>query len=181
MSLFHDRWPWRKNAEGRTVLDLVPGWLRFALGAGLVLLALGGIMIRTAAHDPAVWHVDPFTAERTGKPNDAVAGPPPLLAAPADIVLDPVSGEAAALIARLHAVALGEPRVEVVAGGPEALHVTYVQRSALFGFPDYVSVRVEATDDGAALALWSRSRYGYSDMGVNRARLERWLAAIDLP
>jgi len=47
----------------------------------------------------------------------------------------------------------------------------------MFGWPDYISVRAVAVEGGAALAVWSRSRYGYSDMGVNRARVGRWLAA----
>jgi uncharacterized protein (DUF1499 family) len=29
------------------------------------------------------------------------------------------------------------------------------------------------------LIIWSRSVYGYSDMGVNRAHVVDWLAAVD--
>jgi len=29
------------------------------------------------------------------------------------------------------------------------------------------------------LIIWSRSVYGYSNMGVNRARVAGWLAALD--
>ncbi|MFD1808937.1 DUF1499 domain-containing protein [Gemmobacter lanyuensis] len=31
------------------------------------------------------------------------------------------------------------------------------------------------------MRLWSRARFGYSDFGVNRARAERWLAALTHP
>jgi uncharacterized protein (DUF1499 family) len=31
----------------------------------------------------------------------------------------------------------------------------------------------------SGLILWSRSIYGRSDFGVNRARLAAWLAALD--
>jgi len=31
----------------------------------------------------------------------------------------------------------------------------------------------------SGLILWSRSIYGRSDFGVNKARLEAWLAALD--
>jgi hypothetical protein len=37
---------------------------------------VGVIYIRTVGHDPALWHVDPVVAERSGRPNDAVAAPP---------------------------------------------------------------------------------------------------------
>ncbi|MEL6267324.1 MAG: DUF1499 domain-containing protein, partial [Pseudomonadota bacterium] len=66
--------------------------------------------------------------------------------------------------------------VEVVAGSAAEGFVTYVQTSRIVGFPDYVSAR---TVEGG-IAVWSRSRYGYSDLGVNRARVEDWLAAAGL-
>ncbi len=31
---------------------------------------------------------------------------------------------------------------------------------------------------GAALAVYGRARYGIRDFGVNRARIERWIAAL---
>jgi uncharacterized protein (DUF1499 family) len=79
---------------------------------------------------------------------------------------------------RLHAIATGEPRTEVVAGSPQEGHVTYVQRSLVFGFPDYISVRAMETEGGTALAVFSRARFGHSDLGVNRERVERWLEAL---
>jgi uncharacterized protein (DUF1499 family) len=57
--------------------------------------------------------------------------------------------------------------------------MTYVQRSRFWGFPDYVSVRaVDLGDGSSALAIFSRSRYGASDLGVNRARVDAWLARL---
>ena len=59
---------------------------------------------------------------------------------------------------------------------------TYVQRSAWMRFPDYISVRaLPAGDKRATLAVFSRSRYGASDLGVNAKRVSAWLAAIPLP
>ena len=52
----------------------------------------------------------------------------------------------------------------------------FVVRSALFGFPDLVSVKFLDLKGGkATLALYSRSVYGRSDLGVNRARSLAWL------
>ena len=79
----------------------------------------------------------------------------------------------------LDAAALAEPRTTRIAGDPADGFATYVQRSALWGFPDIVSARAVADADGARLALWSRSRFGYSDLGVNAARVARWRAAVD--
>lgn len=123
--------------------------------------------------DPADWHADPEDGARTGKPNDY------LVAEGGDrapLVLDAPPSDVAG---RLDFIAMGEPGVERLAGSPEEGHVTYVQRSRLIGFPDAVSVKVSAEGEGARVSVWSRSRFGHSDLGVNRARVERWLAALE--
>lgn len=137
-------------------------------------------MIRSAGHDPDVWHVDPTSTARTGKPNDALAAPVGTTRADPDIVLMPVQQPARELLASLDAAVRTEPRVKVVADSTDGGRITYVQRSAIIGFPDYISVTAVETEAGSGLILWSRARYGYSDLGVNRARLQRWLAAAGL-
>jgi hypothetical protein len=77
-------------------------------------------------------------------------------------------------MAQLAAVAEASPRVRLLAGSVEEGRMTWVARSALWGFPDYVTA--EAGPKG--LAVWSRLRFGRSDLGVNRARLEDWLARL---
>lgn len=72
-----------------------------------------------------------------------------------------------------------EPRITLVEEGREGRRLVYVQRSALFLFPDIVTVEILSLPEGASLAIFSRSRYGYSDLGANRERVERWLAALD--
>ena len=154
--------------------------IRRAAGLLVVLVCTGFLIIRGAGHDPDVWHVDPTNTVRTGKPNDALAAPVGTTRAEPDIVLTPLQKPARELLASLDAVARTEPRVKVVAGSTETGRITYVQRSAIFGFPDYISVTAVETEAGSGLILWSRSRYGYSDLGVNQARLQRWLAAAGL-
>ena len=53
-------------------------------------------------------------------------------------------------------------------------------RSRVWGFPDYVSVRVLPGDaEGTStLAILSRLRFGRSDVGVNAARMQTWLAEV---
>jgi uncharacterized protein (DUF1499 family) len=47
------------------------------------------------------------------------------------------------------------------------------------GFPDTIVVRFLDLPDGrSTLAIYSRSRFGESDFGVNHARLERWLGKL---
>ena len=150
-------------------------------------LALGGLVVgvlavavwmRAVPDDPAVWHVDPRAAERTGRPNDWLLAPEGLTTAAPDAIaaVHPVPpGE---LMARFDAVAMQAPRTRRIAGGPEALTATYVQRSRIFGFPDYVSVRALTAAGGSALVVWSRSRYGHGDLGVNRSRVEAWASAV---
>jgi uncharacterized protein (DUF1499 family) len=148
----------------RIVLPLV-------LVAGAVTVAGAGY-VRLAPIEPAEWHADPETAPSTGRPNEwrAAEGgdvPPLRLDAPPR-----------AVAAAFDAVALGEPGVTRLAGDPEEGHATYVARSRFVGFPDLVSMRAVAEGEGTRLSVWSRSRWGYSDMGVNRARLEDWLDRV---
>lgn len=54
-----------------------------------------------------------------------------------------------------------------------------MQRTPLLGFPDTIDVLyVDLPDGRSSLALYSRSKLGYRDLGANRARLERWLAHL---
>lgn len=143
--------------------------MRWLLGTALVLLAAGLVYFRVAPSDPARWHVDPVTAPDPGKGHARLAPPeaPVFEMPPAD------------LMARLDAIALSDPRVVRLAGRVEEGFVTYVARSRLFGFPDYVSVRTMPAGDGrSTLAIFSRQRFGREDLGVNDARLRRWLSAL---
>ncbi|ARE39661.1 hypothetical protein RGUI_1520 [Rhodovulum sp. P5] len=140
----------------------------------VVATAAGAVYFRRVADDPTVWHVDPLTATKPDSPNAALIRPAggdgtaPVFAVP------PLE-----LAAAIDDFALGEGRTKRIAGTPAELWMTYVQRSALFGFPDYISVRVLPEGEGATYAAFSRSRYGHSDMGVNASRLARWQAALE--
>ncbi len=139
----------------------------FALGIGLMAY------IRLAPSDPARWHEDPRLVTRPATPNFHLirmvggdAMPQVLQMRPAD------------LARRVDEVARADG-ADLIAGSVEAGHMTYLSRSRLMGYPDYTSVLIEPAGDGAMLLAFARSRFGHSDMGVNRARLERWLAALN--
>ena len=62
---------------------------------------------------------------------------------------------------------------------PGRLQAHYVTRSAVFNFPDLITVQVTPDTPGTSfLIMYSRSVYGRSDFGVNHKRVETWLAAI---
>ncbi|MBK5932810.1 uncharacterized protein (DUF1499 family) [Rhodovulum imhoffii] len=152
----------------------VLGLVGVALIALIALGLLGGaVYVRAARDDPARWHADPEMAVRPVSPNafliraDTGDMAPPVFPVPPSVLAQAVAD-----------VALGEPRTVLLAGAPEDLHMTFVQRSALWRFPDYISVRVGATPDGASLSAFSRSRFGRSDLGVNEARMIRWLEVL---
>ena len=155
-------------------------WIWWSAGFLVVLGMAGLIGVRSAKHDPALWHVDPADTAPTNKPNTALAAPVGSTRIEPDIVLKATTKTSVELLAALDGVARSEPRVEVLAGDIGSGMITYVQRSTIVGFPDYISVSAVETPAGNSLILWSRSRYGHSDFGVNRARLERWLEAAGL-
>lgn len=149
------------------------------LGALLVAAVAGALFMRLVGDDPVVWHVDPTTAQRTGYPNDYLVAPEGVTAAAPDELAQVYALSPQDLLQRFDAVALAETRTRRVAGSPAEAWVTYVQRSRVFGFPDYISVRAVEFPGGAALVVWSRSRFGFGDFGVNRARVEDWMAKLD--
>jgi uncharacterized protein (DUF1499 family) len=72
-----------------------------------------------------------------------------------------------------------EPRVVEVTADMRAGHFVYVVHTPLLGFPDIVTVEFVALGvDRSGIAVFSRSRYGRSDFGANRRRVERWLALL---
>jgi len=119
------------------------------------------------------------TLTRRAHPTDALAAPPGFGSAPADMETPrfPVAPErlAALLVAALGA----EPDLTRVDDGGDPFHLRFVQRSRVMRFPDTIDLRVMPAEGGrSSLAIYSRSQLGQADFGVNRARVERWLAAI---
>jgi len=94
---------------------------------------------------------------------------PPVFPHPADKVRDAW----AAMIA-------DEPRVTQTAADDRALQYEYVQRTPVLRFPDDIAVRFAPLDEASSTVLiYSRSRYGYSDLGVNKKRVCDWLAKLE--
>jgi uncharacterized protein (DUF1499 family) len=140
----------------------------------LVLLAVlalavvaGAIWFRLAPMPPERWHVDPATATPPGTPNYVLRVGEDAPRIPRD---------PATVAARLAAVAEADGAT-LIAGDPAEGHATWVVRTRIMGFPDAVSIRLHPEGEGTRVDVFSRSRFGQSDMGVNAARVARWIDA----
>ena len=122
----------------------------------LILAAIGGaVFIRFAPSDPEVWHVDP----QVSADQDLAQG-----------VRRRIPGGEERM-AELDRIILSTPRTELLAGSVDEGRITYITRSKWMGFPDYTTIQ----QDGDVIELYARLRFGQSDMGVNKARVEGWL------
>lgn len=118
---------------------------------------------------------DITTLELSQKTNQYLACPPDFCRARADTESPVFDLPVEELSARWQAMVDKQPRVTERHGLGE-LQFVYVQRSALFRFPDLVAVQlVPLSASRSTLAIYSRSIYGLNDLGVNRARVETWL------
>ncbi len=150
-----------------------------AVGAVLLLTLIGERPLATLFSGGDGEGGDFAALELSDEPNWFLVCPPGLCgAAPhADSPLFDVPVER--LRARWREVAAAEPRVELQAEHGDGWQFDYVQRSAHFRYPDIVTVRfIAASDTQSTLAIYSRSIYGRSDFGVNRERIETWLARL---
>jgi uncharacterized protein (DUF1499 family) len=82
----------------------------------------------------------------------------------------PFAGTPAAAQERARAALLAEPRTRIVAERPGYLHAE--ARSRLWRFVDDVEVVVDSA--AGVVRFRSASRVGRGDMGVNRARMQRF-------
>lgn len=135
-----------------------PGWL-----LGFFLPACGA---EGAAGLPVPQPMDMAHIERPASPNNVLVNR--VYAMPAARLYDAI-----------RAVARARPDTFPAAEFFDRRQVHYVVRSAVFNFPDLVTVQVSSVEpDASTLTIYSRSVYGYSDFGANRKRIDIWLAAL---
>ncbi|HEX4172437.1 MAG TPA: DUF1499 domain-containing protein [Acetobacteraceae bacterium] len=132
-----------------------------------------------AAGLPTPQLMDMAHIARPTSPNTALAAPAGTRPAP-DLVTPRFPLAAPQLYALVVAVAEEQPRTFIAAEYAAEQQAHFVARSAVLNFPDLITAQVApAGPGGSTLLLYSRSVYGYSDMGVNRQRLSTWLAALE--
>ena len=124
----------------------------------VLLFAVLFAYVRLAPTDPAAWHQPIAQSESVDLAGGAVR------------VIDGDEETLAQIDAAMRAL----PRTHVLAGTREEGRLTYVTRSRIWGFPDFTTLEIS----GDTVKLFARLRFGASDLGVNRQRLEQVLAAI---
>lgn len=146
--------------------------------AWLVALLLPACGASGAGGLPTPALLDMSHIQRPASPNTALAAPAGA-ASSIDIVTPAFPVPPTRLYDVVLAVAAGRPRTFLAAAYPAERQAHFVARSALLNFPDLITAQVgEAGPETSTLVLYSRSVYGYSDLGVNRQRLSAWLAAL---
>ena len=119
--------------------------------------------------------------ERRKSPNDSLVCPAGYCPeAEADDDAPIFKGQtAASLGAAVMTVVEQQPRIKVLEEDTTASAFEFEQRSSLIGFKDLISIKCfDVGEDKASLAIYSRSTLGYSDLGVNRKRIRKWLADL---
>jgi uncharacterized protein (DUF1499 family) len=87
----------------------------------------------------------------------------------------PVNGDPAAAFARLATLVAAQDGAKIVTQRGDYLHAEF--RSATLGFVDDVEFLLDPAT--RTIAVRSASRLGYSDLGVNRKRVDRLRAAFE--
>jgi uncharacterized protein (DUF1499 family) len=147
--------------------------------AAAVFILLGPPRIWAMFGNADLGDVDFAKLARRDSPNDALACLPRLCAARADVEAPVLAGSPADVFQVVQAAVSGEPGLERVHADSGQGTLRFVQRSRLLGFPDTINVKVVPAQGGSAVLIYSRSQLGKRDMGVNRARVERWIGLIE--
>ena len=141
-------------------------WRNMGLFIAFAIIAALGLMafVRLASTDPAAWQTVPAIET----PYDIVTAQ----TGGATLRLSTAKGNPSDLLARLDTIAMATPRTTRLDQTED--RIIWETRSLLWGFPDYTTAQVRP--DG--LYIYARLRFGQSDMGVNAARLNDWLARL---
>ena len=130
----------------------------------LVILIVGLMAyVRLAPTDVARWHKMPDALE----PGDTTE-------VGSFRAVRRITAPAKEGLAAIEQRALATPRTILLAGGVGEGMITFQTRSLLWGFPDHTTVAVQ----GDLLIIYGRLRFGSADLGVNKARIEEWLATL---
>lgn len=78
---------------------------------------------------------------------------------------------------RLKMVLAENPDITIVSEAPSSIDM--IARTPLMRWPDWVSIRfVSLSNSRSSLAIYSRSVYGYHDLGTNRKRIRKLLSRL---
>lgn len=118
--------------------------------------------------------------QRPPKPNTCLAAPENYcLASEADFAPPDFDLPAADLFTKISEAISGERSFGRLTADAETLRLKFVATTGLMRFKDDVDIEVIPLGDGkSTLAIYSRSRVGYSDLGANRKRVTKLITKL---
>ena len=140
---------------------------------------ISALFSRGADGIPAPAPLDFATLKLPASPNTCLLTPS-VVPGQGHLHRDPLPASPEAVMAALDRVAASMPRSFPLARFPARNQAQWVVRSALMNYPDIVVAEAAQVAGGTGLWLYSRSLIGWSDMGVNRARVMAWLEALEV-
>jgi len=127
--------------------------------------------IRLSKVDQSIWHLDPDSITFNNKSNSFLLNYNNKGTEIFDISVN-------SLFNHLNNIIIND-NCEKVFGDINFGLITYVCRSKVFGFPDYVSISFEKLDNNkSSISIFSRSRFGKYDFGKNKQRIQKWLTEL---
>jgi uncharacterized protein (DUF1499 family) len=139
---------------------------------------ISALFSRGAAGIPAPTPLDFATLQLPASPNTCLLTPS-VAPGQGHLHRDPLPASPEAVMAALDRVAASMPRTFPLARFPARNQAQWVVRSALMNYPDIVVAEAVPVEGGTGLWMYSRSLIGWSDLGVNRARVMAWLEALE--
>jgi Protein of unknown function (DUF1499) len=160
-------------------------WVVFSV-AGLMI---AGMLVTMAPGREAVFdrlfpvgpleRIDFATLRLHERPNQYLVCPKGLCAAAAHRESPAIALPVEKLEAKWRALLTRKAGAVQFAHDKERRQFDVVLRTSMLRFPDVVTIRFIALDaERSTVAVYSRSLYGRSDFGVNRARVDGWLAEL---
>ena len=136
--------------------------MRILIGLIVVVAALM-LYVRLAPTDVVLLHKQP-----------AATAPGDFLTPGSFLSARHIAAPPSQVLEEIASVALATPRTRLLAGSVADGMMTFQTRSLFWGFPDHTTVAVT----GGFLVIYGRARFGGGDLGVNKTRIDRWLAAL---
>ena len=134
----------------------------------LVLIALAILLARFIPADSEPYHEDPALPEHQRSEVRLIGREAPRFTADAETGLTEFSR-----------IARRDWRVGLVEGSVDEGMMTFVARSTVFGFRDFITVKATDEAGGSKLSIFARPRFDVYDWGVNKKRLDRWLSELE--
>lgn len=132
----------------------------------IVLFAILYLCLRFWPIDKDQWHVDPADTSEQRRFGVHLTGPD----APR------LSGDAATVLDAVLEFAKKSDRISLLDGSVGEGMITFLVRSPMLGYRDYVTFKAVTQDDVSKLAIHARPGMNVYDWGSNAKLLDEWLA-----